>query len=118
MAARTLIVTTQAIRNGATIDSTTGDVAGMKFSPAERAYLSVYNADAVSAHTLTLVLPPPPDIADATDRTVSIPALSTKLIGPFPGDMYTQPSAADPADVGFIHFNVDSTQLFIVAVRL
>lgn len=118
MAARTLINTFQAKGTPTSTSYTPGDVAnGMKVAPGGRLVLLTFNSDAVSRN-LTVKLPPPPDIADATDRVVATPAGGSRLIGPFPGDMFTQPTAADPNDVGFIHVDVDSTLLSVLAVRL
>jgi hypothetical protein len=90
----------------------------MKIAPANQIFLVVLNSDGAAPHTVTLVLPAPPDISDATDRTVSVPLNSTKIIGPFEGATYVQPTASDPLDVGFVHVNVDSALLSIAAVRL
>jgi len=117
MAARTLIGTFSAKPTATVITYTSGDaINGMKVAPGGRLVLLVNNPDA-SSHNVTLKLPPPPDIADATDRVVTIPAGNSRLIGPFPGDMYTQPTAADPSDVGFIHIDVDSALLNVLAMR-
>jgi len=116
--ARTLIGTFLANPSGSSgAFYTAGDVAnGMKVLPGGRLVLWARNTDA-TPRNVTLVLPPPPDTADAADRVVSIPAGSTRAIGPFPGNMYTQPTDANPEDIGFIHINVDSGLLSLLALR-
>jgi hypothetical protein len=118
MAARTLLNAFQAKASPTSVSAVNADATnGMRISPGGRLVFLVSNQDA-SSHTVTLRLPPPPDVSDATDRTVTIPAGSSRLIGPFPGDLYTQPTAADPLDVGFIHLDFDSALLNVIAMRL
>lgn len=115
--ARTLMGTWQARPSPTTAFFTPGDVAnGMKVAPGGRLVLVVINQDSVSRN-VTLRLPPPPDTADAADRVVAVP-VGSRLIGPFPGDLYTQPTAADPVDAGFIHIDVDSALVSVQAMRL
>lgn len=81
-------------------------VNGNRFPPGDDVFIRFFNSDGAS-HNVTLHLPPPPDLADATDRVIAIPAGQLRAIGPFPADAYAQPIAGDPADVGFVWVTAD-----------
>jgi hypothetical protein len=80
-------------------------VNGNKFPPGDDVFIRFFNSDA-SPHNVTLHLPPPPDLADAVDRVITIPAGLIQAFGPFPAEAYAQPTG-DPADVGFVWVTAD-----------
>ena len=73
------------------------------------------NADGAAPHTVTLVTPGTVGGLAITDQAVSVPASSTRFIGPLDPDVYDQPSGAD---TGKVYVNVDSSQLKLSAYRL
>ena len=72
------------------------------------------NADAGGAHVVTLVTPAEVDGLAVADQAISVPASSTRFIGPLNPNTYNQPST----DAGSVYVNVDSSQLKLSAYRL
>jgi len=107
--ARIALVPTRPSRAGATqVAEVAGDVTnGNVVANTGRTVVTVRNADAGAAHTVTFVIPGTVDGQPVEDRTVSIPASSTRVFGGFPVEWYTQQLAID----------VDSDQLMLQALE-
>lgn len=106
---RIALVSTRPARAGVTrvaeVDGNTVD--GHVVRNTGRTVVTVRNADAGGAHTVTFVIPGTVDGQAVADRTVSIPASSSRDFGGFDPAIYASQMAID----------VDSTQLKLQALE-
>jgi hypothetical protein len=119
MAARTPISNFVILPGGTTLGLTSADtVNGHKFLSGDRVFLRVFNGDA-SSRNVTLILPPPPDLADAADPVIAVAAGEIKHIGPFPPGVYDHPTAegGDPSDAGFCWLTLGHAAMTVSVIR-
>lgn len=106
---RVVLVPTRPTRAGvarvAEADGNTTD--GHVVANTGRTVVTVRNADGAGAHSVTFVIPGTVDGQAVSDRTVSIPASTSRDFGGFPTDVYSSQMA----------INVDSTQLKLQALE-
>jgi hypothetical protein len=99
--------------NGATGSEVTSDSTNHHyFANDERTFLHVRNTDS-GAGTVILQIPVTVDGQTVTGATISIPATSQKLIGPFPNPIYQQPS-----DAPNVWVNVSTNLLKLQAFKI
>lgn len=107
--ARAVLTPTRPTRDGvarvAEADGNTVD--GHVVANTGRTVITVRNADAGGAHSVTFVIPATIDGQAVADRTVSIPASTSRDFGSFPIGIYASQMA----------INVDSTQVKLQALE-
>lgn len=107
--ARVVLTRTRPTRAGvaATAEADGNTVDGHVVTNTGRTLVVVRNADAGGAHSVTFILPGTVDGQAVTDRTVSIPASSSRTFGGFTPEWYS----------GQLAIDVDSTQLKLTALE-
>ena len=113
--ARTDLTVTQISRAGTTPPATVAGTAdGHMFSNDGRTFLEVTNA-AGAARTITFVTPGTVGDRQIEDLPISLPASATRLIGPFPIDLYNR--GAGLTDAGKVYTNFEAGQEAQFTVR-
>ena len=105
--ARAELTATQITRDGVLDSGTAGVADGHKFVNTGRCFIEVANSDSGAARTITFVTPKTLVSLALADLAVEIPASSSRLIGPFPGDIFNQQSGADE---GMVYVNYEAGQ--------
>lgn len=113
--ARTELTVTQITRDGVLDSGTAGIADGHMFVNSGRCFVEVANSDSGAARTITFVTPKTLVLLALADLTVEIPAASSRLIGPFPGDVFNQQSGADE---GMVYIDYESGQHTKFQVRI
>lgn len=99
------------VRSGLSVSETAGDAVNNHSTQYEpRALLRARNAHATLAKTVTLRIPTTVDGQAVTNRTVSVPAVSTRYIGPFTDD-YRQGDDT-------VYIDVESSDLNLAVLRV
>src|SRR5574341_903958 len=96
--ARTEVAVTQIVRTGVFTTETVGITDGHKFVNTGRTFAIVRNNHATLAKNVTFQTPQTILALTVQELVVSVPALSSRLIGPFPSD--TDPLAGLFGSVG------------------
>lgn len=110
---RVAIPVTDVTRAGVAISEVTGNTTdNHDFAWAKNALLVARNAHATLARIVTLVIASTVDGQAPANRTVSVPALGTRYIGPFPAEVYRQ------APDGKVYINVDAVDLNLAIFKL
>jgi hypothetical protein len=113
--ARTTLSAQTAVRSGLTPTSTAGIADGHKFANDGATALRVTNSHATLARDVTIQTQRTVDGQAAGDRTVSVPALSTRYVGPFPRADF---NVASGADKGMAYIDYDSGNESELAVEI
>lgn len=112
---RTELTVTQITRDGVLDAGTAGIAAGHMFVNSGRCFIEVANSDSGAGRTITFVTPKTLVSLALADLAVEIPASGSRLIGPFPGDIFTQQSGVDE---GMVYIDYESGQHTKFTVRV
>ena len=112
--AREELSVTQITRDGVWDAGEAGIAAGHKFDNSGRCFAEVANADA-SPRAVTFQAPKTVAGLPLGELTVTIPAASARLIGPFPSDVFSQPSGVDEGMV-YVDYEADEEAHFTIKI--
>ena len=113
--ARTNLAVTPITRAGVLAAGVVGTADGHMFANSGEEFLEVVNANATVARTVTIVTGGQLEGSEIADQTVSIPAASRRLIGPFPPRSFNQIVGADR---GKVHVNYEAAGVADLTTRV
>jgi hypothetical protein len=114
--ARGLLTVTTINRSGVNVAGVAGTSEGSSFANNGNVFIEVNNVHATLARVITVVTPSTVLGLAIADLTVSIPALSTRKIGPFPPAEFNQ--VGDNSGLVFIEFPAGTeSDLHVAAYR-
>ena len=99
------VVPTEITRAGVYPAGAVGQADGHSFPNNGEEFVEVVNANATLARTVTFVTPAQREGLAVADLTVSVPAASRRMIGPFPTGYFNHQSGADR---GKVHVNYEA----------
>lgn len=112
--ARTDLTRTDITRAGVGAAGVAGTVDGHMFTNSGDEFLEVANA-AGAARVVTIVTPRTVEGLAVAERTATIPASTTRKIGPFDPQVYNQPSGADRGKV-YVNYEAGQEAQFTTAL--
>lgn len=105
--ARANLAPTLVSRAGVKQISVVGTNQGAKLGPNDGSlFIKVNNSHATLARVVTIETPGTVDSQAIADRTVSVPALDYKIIGPFPPALYNQNDGSADNDFVYLDYPV------------
>jgi hypothetical protein len=114
--ARTEVAAIQLTRTGVFTAETVGIADGHMFQNAGRTFILIRNSHATLAKIVTIQTPQTILGLAVAELTVSVPALASLYIGPFPIDTFNQASGSDVGKV-YVDYETPANQ-FITVYRM